>query len=56
VDPDQYPDRIRIQWDPWIRIRIQIRNPDPDQVGRKWPRKIENILSISSFEVLDVLF
>jgi hypothetical protein len=29
VDPDPYPDPdwIRIQWGPWIRIRIGIRNP-----------------------------
>ncbi len=27
------PDWIRIQWGPWIRIRI--RNPDPDPGGQK---------------------
>jgi hypothetical protein len=32
-DPDPYPDWIRIQWCPWIRIRI--RNPDPDPGGQK---------------------
>ncbi len=26
--------RIRIQWGPWIRIRIC--NPDPDPKGQKW--------------------
>ncbi len=38
VDPDPYPDWIRIQWGPWIRILIR----DPDPIGQKWPRKIEN--------------
>jgi hypothetical protein len=36
---DQDPDWIRIQWDPWIRIRI--RNPDPDPGGKKCPTNIE---------------
>jgi hypothetical protein len=44
VDQDLYlaPDLdwIRIQWGPWIRIWIRIRNPDPDSRGQKLPRKI----------------
>jgi hypothetical protein len=39
VDPE--PDWIRIQWDPWIRIRNP--NPDPDPGGQKLPTKIEKI-------------
>jgi hypothetical protein len=31
--------RMRIQWGPWIRIRI--RNPDPG--GQKWPRKYKTV-------------
>jgi hypothetical protein len=34
---EQDPDWIRIQWDPWIRIR----NPDPDPGGKKCPTNIE---------------
>jgi hypothetical protein len=41
VDPD--PDRIRIQWGPWIRIGIRIRNTDPDTGGQKLPTKIEKM-------------
>ncbi len=45
-DPDTYPYLdwigIRIQWCPWIRIRI--RNSDPDQGGQKWPTKKEKKL------------
>jgi hypothetical protein len=37
-------------------ILIQVRNPDPDAGGQKWPTKIEKSEEISCFEVLDVLF
>ncbi len=40
VDPYPYPDWIRIQWSPWILIRI--RNLDLDPGGQKWPTNIEN--------------
>jgi hypothetical protein len=33
VDPD--PDWILIQCGPWIRMRIRIRNPDPEPGGQK---------------------
>ncbi len=46
--------RIRINLSCWIRIRIQIADPDPG--GQKWPQKIEKWTESSSFEVLDVLF
>ncbi len=48
-DPDPYPDPdwIRIQWVPWIRILIRIKE------GKNYPQKSEEI---SFFEVLDVLF
>ncbi len=29
VDPDPDPDWIRMQWGPWICIRIRIHSPDP---------------------------
>ncbi len=31
VDPDPYPDWIRIQLGPWIRIRIQEGKNDPQK-------------------------
>jgi hypothetical protein len=33
--------RVRNHWGPWIRIQIQIRNPDQDPGGRKWATNIE---------------
>ncbi len=45
---------IRMNWSSWIRIRIQIADPDPG--GQKWPTKIEKSTEFSRFEVLDVLF
>jgi hypothetical protein len=45
---------IRINLSFWIRIRIQIADPDPG--GQKLPQKIEKRTEFSSFEVLDVLF
>jgi hypothetical protein len=45
---------IRINLSCWIRIRIQIADPDPG--GQNLPKKIENRAEFSSFEVLDVLF
>ncbi len=48
--------RIRINLSFWIRIRKQIADPDPDQGGQKWPKKIEKRTELSSFEVLVVLF
>ncbi len=36
------PDWIRIQWCPWIRIRIRNPDPDLDSKGQKWPTNIEN--------------
>jgi hypothetical protein len=53
-DPDPY--WIRIQSGQCIRIRLCIRNPDPDPGGQKWLKKVEKIKKISCFEVLDVLF
>jgi hypothetical protein len=38
----------------WIRIRIQIADPDPG--GQKLPTKIEKSTEFSCFEVLDALF
>ncbi len=35
------PDWIRIQSSSWIRIRIHIRNPDPDSGGQTLPTKVE---------------
>jgi hypothetical protein len=40
------PDRIRIQSCQWIRIRICIRNPDPDPGGQKLPTKVEKIRNV----------
>jgi hypothetical protein len=45
---------IRINLSYWIRIRIQIADPDPG--GKKWPTKIEKSTEFSFFQVLDVLF
>ncbi len=45
---------IRINLSCWIRIRIQIA--DPDSGGQKCPTKIEKSTEFSCFEVLDVLF
>ncbi len=41
---------IRINLSCWIRIRIQIADPDPG--GQKWPRKIEKKSRIFLFLVL----
>ncbi len=32
---------IRIQWGPWIRIRIHKPDADADPGGQKWPKNIE---------------
>jgi hypothetical protein len=45
--------RIRINLSCWIRIRIQIADPNP---GGQKPQKIEKSEEFSCFEVLDVLF
>jgi hypothetical protein len=47
---------IRIQSGQWIRIRIWIRNPDPDPGGQKSPTKNGKNLDIEFFEVLNILF
>ena len=47
-DPDPYPDRIRIQSDHWIRIRIRNLNTDPEMTHK--------CRKNSCFEVLDGLF
>ncbi len=46
--------RIRINLSCWIRIRIQISDPDPG--GQKLPKKIGKSAEFSCFAVLDVLF
>ncbi len=37
------PDWIRIQWGPWIRIRVC--DPDPDLGGKKWPTNIKKLVN-----------
>jgi hypothetical protein len=41
ISPFQGGLRIRINLSCWIRIRIQIAEPDPDSGRQKWPTKIE---------------
>ncbi len=40
------PDWIRIQWGPWVRIRIRIRNRDPvpdRRGGKNGPEKWKTV-------------